>query len=164
MPAIAPEARLDTRADAGGFFSASAAVMQHNAPLMVRPTLLATALALLTGCPGSLANPERFLGGSDGGCDVETDLFKMQCGVSGCHDPVTQSQNLDLVSAGVKDRLRANLATCASAAGQPLAAFMIAKVKPQPSCGAQMPLAAPALETSELKCLEAYIAALDGGI
>lgn len=131
--------------------------------MLLRPLGAALVLLACAACPGSLANPDRFLG-ADGGptCDVEGDIFQMQCALSGCHDATSQTQGLDLASPGVKARL-AGLATCASASTTPLATFLLQKVKPSPTCGGQMPVGAPALDASELRCLEAYLAALDGG-
>lgn len=123
------------------------------------------ALLAFCSCPGELQNPERFLTGTDAGpsCDVENDIFKVQCATAGCHDTTTAAQGLDLLGSGVKSRIRSQMATCTSAAGQPMASFLVAKVKPSPSCGGPMPLGGTPLDAAALKCLEDYIAALDGG-
>lgn len=135
--------------------------------MRARPFLLALAFCSFAACPGELQNPERFLTGSDGGgpgCDVETEIFAARCALSGCHDStVNAAQGLDLASPGVANRLRTGLATCASVAGQPLAQFLVSKVKPLPGCGGQMPPGLP-LDAGEIRCIEQYIAALDGGM
>jgi hypothetical protein len=134
--------------------------------MRARLFVLGLALPALLACPGSLVDPERFLTGGDAGgmaCDVENDIFKLKCGTAGCHDATTVAQGLDLATTGVKTRLGSQLATCTSAAGQPLAAFLLVKVKPNPTCGGPMPLGLTALDAAELKCLEDYLAALDGG-
>lgn len=134
--------------------------------MRARPLVLALAFSSLTGCPGELQDPDRFLGGTDGGgptCGVETDLFVAKCGTAGCHDnTVNAAQGLDLVSPGVANRLRTGLATCGSVAGQPLGSWLVTKVKPTPGCGGQMPPGLP-LDAQEIRCLELYVAALDGG-
>ena len=124
------------------------------------------ALSVLSGCPGNLVDKDRFLVGRDGGggaaCDVENDIFKMQCATAGCHDAVTKTQFLDLESPGIKARIKSQMATCTSVVGQPLGTFMIAKVKPSPSCGGPMPLGGLELDAAEIRCIEDYIA--DGGL
>ena len=87
---------------------------------------------LLTGCPGTLENKERFLldagdpgsgghdtgggnrdaaapagaGATSGACgDVTARIFVPSCGGTGCHGAVGTQQNLDLVSPGVAGRV-----------------------------------------------------------
>ena len=133
--------------------------------MQTRLLSLGAALLALSGCPGSLEDPERFLTGTDAGptCNVEADILAPKCATAGCHDATTIAQNLDLSGSGVRARLRAQTATCTSAAGQPMGAFLLVKVKPSPTCGGPMPLGAAALTAAEIKCLEDYVASLDGG-
>lgn len=137
------------------------------------------AVGLFSACPGSLENPERFYDagpGTDGGvdagpvvCEVEAlpdggGIFKASCGGPGCHESPGPASGLDLVSAGVKDRLRMGKGTAACAM-LPLAELTLEKVKPSPSCGSQMPLGQNPLSAREIKCLEDYLAPLkDGGM
>jgi hypothetical protein len=127
---------------------------------------LALVFLLAQACPGSLQNPERFTAGVDGGggmtCDVEGDIFKNVCANAGCHDATTHQSNIDLATPGMKARIKAATAECTSVIGQPLGTFMIAKVKPNPSCGSPMPVGFPMLDADEIKCLEDYIK--DGGL
>jgi hypothetical protein len=145
--------------------------------------LLATLTVVLLGCPGSLENPERFVDGGavDGGVvdggggvvcnlDLEADggVFQVSCGGGGCHQVIgatPASQGLDLVSAGVKARVRAQNSTCG---GKSMAAYILEKVKPTPaSCmGLVMPLGRPALSAVEIKCVEDWVKLVtsDGGV
>ena len=102
--------------------------------LLAFVTPLALSALLLTGCPGTLDHPERFLlavagapgsGGGDsaaragadagsdadagpdnGPCgDVVTRIFIPSCGGTGCHGANGPQQDLDLVSPGVAARV-----------------------------------------------------------
>ncbi len=137
---------------------------------MTRLLCLSLAALLLCACPGSLADPERFLsdGGTDGGggdggaCNAETDIFQAKCGGSGCHSPpATVANGLDLTSPGVADRLTGP----SMCMGQPLKTYMLTKVNGTPPCGATMPLTGSPLSAAELQCLTDYLATIgtDGG-
>jgi hypothetical protein len=121
------------------------------------------ALSVFSGCPGDLVDPDRFLtgrdGGGGGGCtiDVEQAIFAPKCGTAGCHDMTTAAQGLDLVSTGVKGRLRTQTATCTSAVGQKMGTFMLNKVSASPSCGGPMPLGGTTLTSAEVSCLNSYL-------
>jgi len=137
---------------------------------MRRPLVLLAFGALLSGCPGALANPERFLvatdAGMDGGMlcgDVEKTILLPSCGGAGsCHENPGAASNLDLVGAGIPARIRAQTSTCQS---KSMTAFILEKVKPSPSCGGPMPLAADPLSDFAISCLEKYLAdVVDGGI
>ena len=121
--------------------------------------------AVLSGCPGSLDRPERFVmdAGVDGGCpDVEQALLIPSCGGVSCHENPGAANNLDLVAAGVAARIKASTSTCQ---GKPMVSFLLDKVKATPACGAQMPLGSDPLTPFEVQCLESYLAKLgDGGI
>jgi hypothetical protein len=135
--------------------------------MRARILVVGLALLLFSGCPGSLEDPERFLtgGGGDGGggatCNVEADILTPKCATAGCHDATTAAQGLNLATAGVLGRLRTSTATCTSASGQRMGAFLMNKVGSTPSCGGPMPVGATALSQAELACLNAYLA--DGG-
>jgi hypothetical protein len=132
----------------------------------MRISPLVFALLCFSACPGELENPERFLNGADAGggptCNVENGTFKNVCATAGCHDAVTKTQFLDLESPGVLGRIKAQQATCASVAGQPLGTFLIAKINGTSTCGAPMPSGFDPLDAGEIRCIEAYIA--DGGL
>ena len=129
-------------------------------------------LALLgaTGCPGTLADKERFLvdagpapDGADPCGDVPTRLFVPRCGGSGCHGATAPQQGLDLVSPDVAARVvgvpaiscTATLATPAD----PASSFLYTKLAVKPPCGAQMPLAQAPLSSDDVACILDWIAA-----
>jgi hypothetical protein len=63
---------------------------------------------IVTGCPGSLEEAERFspdqLGLEAGACDP-FGVMAQKCGTGPCHDATNSAAGLDLVTEGVKDRL-----------------------------------------------------------
>lgn len=75
--------------------------MRTERRLLVTLAVLATAL-LLAGCPGSLENPEQFLGPC---LDPPTEIFPQRCGNGDCHDADAPAGDLDLVSPGVETRI-----------------------------------------------------------
>jgi hypothetical protein len=147
------------------------------------------ALGLLAGCPGQLENKAEFdayaeahgdagaegtnVAGtspgtagtsSNGACgDVVTRIFAPSCGGTGCHSAVAPQQDLDLVSPGVAARVvgvpaKACLQTLADPA-HPEQSLMYQKLAIKPPCGAQMPLARPALSSADVACVLSWIAA-----
>ena len=69
------------------------------------------ALSILSGCAGSLQDPERFDAGTPNGfvCSglnvpVKSDLLARKC-TAGCHSAAAAMSGLDLESAGVASRL-----------------------------------------------------------
>jgi hypothetical protein len=154
----------------------------------VRVALAAT-VCVLAGCPGELPNKAEFeayaaaheagapgmlneAGTSSasagsagtGACgDVVTRVFVPTCGGTGCHSAVAPQQGLDLVSPGVASRVVGVSATqCLQLLADPQnpeQSLMYQKLLPKPACGAQMPLARPALSSSDLACVLGWIAA-----
>jgi hypothetical protein len=66
------------------------------------------------GCAGTLTDPDAFTESGDSGAGVDASApscpdipttFATTCGMSGCHDPTTKAEALDLWSPGVAERL-----------------------------------------------------------
>jgi hypothetical protein len=143
----------------------------------------------LAGCPGQLENKAEFdayaeahgdagangmnVAGtspgtagtaSNGACgDVVTRIFAPSCGGTGCHSAVAPQQDLDLVSPGVAARVvgipaKACVQTLADPA-HPEQSLLYQKLAIKPPCGAQMPLARPALSSADVACVLSWIAA-----
>jgi hypothetical protein len=85
----------------GGFVARFA---QTPRPMLAGLAL--TAAAILTGCPGTLENPERFSTVADAGaCDIPGVLIPQRCAISGCHTTMTMAGDLDLQAPDVAARL-----------------------------------------------------------
>jgi hypothetical protein len=152
------------------------------------PLLLAGMVCLLGGCPGELSNKAEFeayaaahgdagaptneagsspvAAGSNGtgACgDVVTRIFVPTCSGTGCHSATAPQQDLDLVSPGVAARLVGVRAKqCLQVLvdpEHPEQSLMYQKLLTKPACGAQMPLARPALSSADAACVLAWIAA-----
>ncbi len=127
-----------------------------------RPRLLGMLLGLgatplLGACPGHLEDPERFATCT---IDVERELFAPRCATSGCHTATNPAGNLDLVSPSVAARISSATSSCED---RPMAANMLDKVKPAPTCGAPMPLGGTPLNAQEQDCLEVYLQRITAG-
>ena len=123
-----------------------------------------------TGCPGTLADKERFLvdaaapdGGGNACGDVPTRIFVAQCGGSGCHGASAPQQGLDLESPDLAARVVGIPAVSCAATladpADPASSFLYTKLAVKPPCGAQMPLARPPLGSADVACVLAWIAA-----
>ena len=141
----------------------------------------ALGVLLLTGCPGTLDDKERFMvdagsagrasndaaapsGAGLGSCgDVVTRIFVPSCGGTGCHGATGPQNDLDLVSPGVAARVvGVSGIGCASPLADPAnpeASLIYQKLSPTPPCGSPMPLARPALSEEDAACVLAWIAA-----
>ena len=118
--------------------------------------LEAAILALSAGCAGELANPARFAGCESG--QVE-EMFIAKC--ARCHGADKPDAALDLVSPGVRDRVRSVTSTSACegrALVDPTAGMhlIVEKVEDAPPCGSRMPLGAQALSPNEIECLRRW--------
>lgn len=137
-------------------------------------TWLLGAALMLVGCPGTLADKERFLVDAGvsmepdadipGACgDVVTRIFLPKCGGTGCHGALAPQQGLDLASPGVAARVVGIPATgCAATLANPAdpaSSFLYTKLAVKPPCGAQMPLAQPPLSSDDAACILSWIAA-----
>ena len=120
-----------------------------------------SAVLPLTGCPGSLDDPERFLQASCGGpgqptCTstngpmlepIQTDVLIPRCGFSGCHVQPNAQGDLDLASGGLRARVQSMTSSTALCRGQkmvvtgdPDASLLYNKLSGTPRCGVIMPL------------------------
>jgi hypothetical protein len=136
----------------------------------------AAAVCLLTGCPGTLDDKERFVayaathtdaGGyfsTEGGVcgDVVARIFVGRCGDTGCHSAASPQQGLDLVSPGVASRVVGVAGqTCSTILADPKnpgGSLLYQKLATKPPCGSQMPLARPPLSGADVACVRAWIA------
>ena len=100
---------------------------------------------------------------SDGCGDVVARIFEPSCGGTGCHSAVAPQQDLDLVSPGVASRVVGKSAKqCLQLLADPQhpeQSLMYQKLMTKPKCGAQMPLARPALSNADVACVLSWIAA-----
>jgi len=126
-------------------------------------------LLVISGCPGSLSNPDDFI---DGGL-VEKDaemILAESCGTTGCHDATPQATaGLDLISPNVESRVvdvNAVGLGCENSilvvAGDPDASYLLDKVLDLPSiCDLKMPLVGT-LSPNEIAVLREWIIDLGG--
>ncbi|MBI5512454.1 MAG: hypothetical protein HY909_01725 [Deltaproteobacteria bacterium] len=138
---------------------------------------------LLVGCPGSIDDPEPFraarragVGVPDGapppdggarcppGPDVEREVFRARCAVSGCHDATARATGLDFESPGIGMRLRGAVGDFCEGypmvvPSDPERSLLLRKVGPRPPCGDRMPQGLAALTDREYQCVRAWIAA-----
>jgi hypothetical protein len=161
----------------------------ENSWLKAAPLAVVAMLGLLAACPGELANKAEFeayeaahgdagapfmntAGTSSGSAgsppsgacgDVVARIIVPSCGGTGCHSALAPQQDLDLVSPGVAARV---VGTPAKGCLQllvdpqnPEQSLMYQKLLPKPTCGAQMPLARPALSSADVACMLSWIAA-----
>jgi hypothetical protein len=130
-------------------------------------------VGVLTACPGSLEDPERFdtpitPGVGDAGSsspsalscgNVESDLLAKRCATAGCHDSTSSAAGLDL-GAGSRERLTGKAASGGAgvliAPNDAAASILYQKVTASPPFGGRMPFGAP-LEESEMDCLRRWI-------
>ncbi|MES1185804.1 MAG: hypothetical protein ABUL60_18470 [Myxococcales bacterium] len=150
--------------------------------------LVAAATCALSGCPGELSNKADFEAyaathgdagaptneagtsavtagsASTSGCgDVVTRIFVPTCSGTGCHGATAPQQDLDLVSPGLAARVVGVQAKqCLQVLvdpANPEQSLMYQKLLTKPACGAQMPLARPALSGADISCVRDWIAA-----
>jgi hypothetical protein len=132
-------------------------------------TIGVLSLLVISGCPGSLSNPDDFIDGGVVEKDAEMILAE-SCGTSGCHDATPQAQaGLDLISPNVESRVvdvNAVGLGCENSilvvAGDPDASYLLDKVLDLPSiCGLEMPLVGT-LTPNEIAVLREWIIDLGG--
>ncbi|HVY26672.1 MAG TPA: hypothetical protein VHB79_08965 [Polyangiaceae bacterium] len=104
---------------------------------------------------GSIAN--------DACGDVAARIFLPSCGGTGCHSANAPQQGLDLVSPDVASRVVGKPAKqCLQTLADPQnpeQSLLYQKLLTKPQCGAQMPLARPALSNADIACVLSWIAA-----
>jgi hypothetical protein len=120
---------------------------------------------LLSGCPGSLENPDRFTQGQLA-CpveiDVEVDIFQMKCSDAGCHGATQPASGLDLVTPGVAERMLGKMAVgCPGRllidAERQSDSVLLDRLSAMPECGLRMPLGRTPLSDDELDCVEEWV-------
>lgn len=100
----------------------------------------------------------------NGACgDVVARIFVPSCGGTGCHSANAPQQDLDLVSEGVAARVvGVSAKQCLKVLADPEnpeQSLLYQKLLARPDCGAQMPLARPALSSADAACVLGWIAA-----
>lgn len=125
--------------------------------------ILGAALLVLSGCPGSLSNPELFDEEAScvGGTDNIPQLLRETCGGdTTCHGVNNPQLGLDLVSPDVASRLVGVTSTCMQRVliepGAPESSYVLTKVLEQPPCGLRMPLDGN-LEPRDQACLQQWV-------
>lgn len=149
--------------------------------------VLVAEAGVLGGCPGELSNKAEFeayaathgdagapanaagtsaVAGSAGtsACgDVVARIFAPSCSGTGCHSATAPQQDLDLISPGVAARVVGVQAKqCLQVLADPQnpeQSLLYQKLLTKPACGAQMPLARPALSNADIACVREWIAA-----
>ena len=124
-------------------------------------------------CAGSLDNKEEFLdagfttatssgSGSDPCGDVEATILAAKCGGSGCHGTMGPQNDLDLETPGVAARVvGVSAKVCQGILADPASpetSVLYTKLLSDTTCGAQMPLARPALSAMDTECVKSWIA------
>lgn len=120
----------------------------------------------LSGCPGSIDDPDRFIAGEGCDLDVEQEIFVAKCGDPTCHGGgAASSSGLDLVAAGFAVPLVDKPAVgCAGSmlvsSTAPDESVLYTKLFASPSCGLRMPLGGDPLSAAEVACVREWIAEL----
>jgi hypothetical protein len=94
--------------------------------------------------------------------EVVARVLRPQCGM--CHDATSrQYVGLDVVGAGVRDRLRQASSICVGrtfvVTSPSVGGYLFDKLGMTPPCGQRMPPAGAALEASQIECLKAWVKA-----
>lgn len=135
----------------------------------------------LSGCVGSLDDPQRFTDGTYCPPEIEVEqLFAERCGGAICHGAGAESAGgLDLESPGLAERLvNVPAEGCSgwelAVPDDPDSSFLLSKLEgPPPGCGERMPTVGY-LSENEITCVREWIVAagdevadfggLDGGV
>jgi hypothetical protein len=158
---------------------------KRSASRSARASMAIGLLLIVAGCPGSLANPERFFvdagleagpielppeaGPDDAASDVSetcpsdivTGLFAPRCATAPCHSSIAQIGGLDLQTPDVGQRLRGapsatNPALRVIDVADPEKSVLYLKVGPTPPFGNRMPIGG-VLSEVEQACVLAWI-------
>jgi hypothetical protein len=130
------------------------------------------ASAAITGCPGALDNPDRFLDGSAGGsdnCGSIPQLLQQTCSDASCHGSADSSTGLDLRSAAVAERLVGvpGSAACGERLlidpNDPANSLLLLKLDEPPPCGSRMPLGSE-LTAEQKACVRTWIDQVIGAV
>jgi len=131
-------------------------------------TLGVCSAVVFVGCAGDLSNPGDFTGDGTGPKSAEMVLAE-SCGIATCHDSITKTADLDLLSPNVEDRVVDKNAIglgCESSilveAGDPDSSYLLDKVLGSVGiCESQMPLL-DTLPDSDIDILRDWISGLGG--
>jgi hypothetical protein len=126
-------------------------------------------VVVFAGCAGDLSNPGDFADGGSTPKSAEMVLAD-SCGVATCHDDITKTAGLDLLSPNVEDRVVNKNSIglgCESSilvvAGEPDSSYLLDKVLGSVGiCESQMPLL-DTLPNSDIDILRDWIIDLGGG-
>lgn len=122
--------------------------------------------ASLLACAPRLKDPERFTADAGACPDVQTGIFWQRCVDAGCHAPGEPAAGLELLTAGVEQRLAGvEATTCLGELlideQQPERSFLLTRLSPSPTCGnddiERMPLTGTLLSEEELACVSRWI-------
>lgn len=122
----------------------------------MRAALLVTVVGLV-GCAGELEQPERFADCAPGYVEQ---IFSTRCG--DCHGSDEPMAGLDLVSAGVSDRL-VGVQSASACDGRTLIDpmstnhLLLTKLDGSFDCGAAMPLGPTKLSYTDVECVRRWI-------
>jgi hypothetical protein len=122
---------------------------------------MTTSAGLLSGCPGTLDDPDRFKG-----CTDTPALLVAKCTKPGCHSDASPAAKLDLKSPGVESRVAGQPATfCVGGLlanpADPESSVLYRKLTDAPPCGAAMPLGDTAFTDLQLDCVLDWIGTLE---
>jgi hypothetical protein len=129
----------------------------------------ACSVVVFVGCAGDLSNPGDFTDGGTAPKSAEM-ILADSCGVATCHDDITKTAELDLLSPNVEDRVVNKNSIglgCESSilvvAGEPDSSYLLDKVLGSVGiCESQMPLL-DTLPNSDIDILRDWIIDLGGG-
>lgn len=131
--------------------------------------LLAVAGLELTACPGTIEDPERFIGGATGStepCTEPSGIFAESCTLMGCHTTSVPAVGLDLQSPNFEQRLVGVPAMGGGTLvvpGDSASSVLYTKVTDRPPFGFQMPSGLPALTQAQMDCIRDWIDGLAAG-
>jgi hypothetical protein len=116
--------------------------------------------AALTGCPGSLEDPDRFAM-QFGTCPDIPTLFGKTCATAGCHAATNPSSGLDLASDDIIGRLSGKKAQGSTGLlidpSAPSESVLYTKLTDAPPSGARMPLGGTPLDDKTAGCVLTWI-------
>ena len=117
----------------------------------------------LSGCPGTIDDPDRFAPECRTPIDVETEIFARACGSSDCHDDSNPPADLDLVTPGIAERMIDRpAAQCADRlridpANIDASLLLLKLSHDDPACGSRMPLEAEPLPPDSIECIREWV-------
>lgn len=137
---------------------------------MTRAFIALLLLLASSACAGDLENPERFLDGGQlsstcsPGVDGVAEILEASCTASGCHGAYAPNVAPDLASPGIATRLvDVTSQGCTDRvlvdSANPQDSYLLEKLRPDPSCGNQMPLGGT-LSEDDIACVEQWVEGL----